>query len=204
MLGMTEITGKLTINRLRVMKALLEGNQELYQAELADRIAMNPAVLSRVLKSLEEYGWVESRDEEIDTKEAGRPARRYYRLTDWGVAQARDALQKVALKGPLDETHVNQAYSDADLLNSQGPMHDYTHTVTGLEEIRKPLCDAIWERIEFLRTNNGYEAWNRSEAAIRVRTNSPGTVELFLKLIDEVTTEHLESRPAIASSGQAN
>ena len=198
---MNETMGKLTINRLRVMKALLESKQEFYQAELADKIAMDPAVLSRVLKSLEEYGWVEARDEEIDTKEVGRPARRYYKLTEWGVAHTRDALQEVALKGPLDETDVNQWYSDFDLFNSQGPMHDYTHTVTGLEEIRKPLCDTIWKRIAFLRTNSGYEAWNKSETAIRVRTNSSGTVELLLKLIDEVTTEYLENSRGASASG---
>jgi PadR family transcriptional regulator, regulatory protein PadR len=37
-------------------------------------------------------GWVDARWEEIDAAAAGRPARRYYRLTRDGVAAARTEL----------------------------------------------------------------------------------------------------------------
>ena len=131
---------RLTILSLKVLKTLLE-HGELYQAELAEKAASNQASVSRVLGMLEGYGWVESRGEDMDEKEEGRAARRYYRLTKKGEAHTRDALQEVAVKGALDTTDVNQWWSDLPMLNEQGPVHDYTYTVTGLE--REALCDEI-------------------------------------------------------------
>ena len=44
--------------------------------------------------NIERIGWVESRWEEVDPREEGRPARRYYRLTASGVSLAREALAR--------------------------------------------------------------------------------------------------------------
>ena len=176
---------RLTIISLKVLKALLEHEGELYQAELARRTASSQASLSRTLGTLEGHGWVESRLEEMDEQKEGRAARRYYRLTQTGAAQTKDALQEVSVKGPLDTTDVNQWWSDIPMLNEQGPIHDYTYTVTGRE--REAVCDEIWDEIEYFRTSNGYEAWNRDEVSIRLRTNTLSTVRLFVKTAEEVT-----------------
>jgi DNA-binding PadR family transcriptional regulator len=45
-----------------------------------------------ILLRLQRAGWVEARWEEIDAAVAGRPARRYYRLTADGVVAARTAV----------------------------------------------------------------------------------------------------------------
>ena len=45
-----------------------------------------------ILARLERVGWLESRWEDIDPSREGRPARRYYRLTESGATQARRAL----------------------------------------------------------------------------------------------------------------
>ena len=50
-------------------------------------------------------GWLESRWEEIDTSAAGRPARRYYRLTADGAVRARDAFDpRLSRPGTGDHT----------------------------------------------------------------------------------------------------
>ena len=177
---------------LKVLKALLEHGGELYQAEIAEKTASHQASLSRVLGSLESYGWVESRVEEMDKQQEGRAARRYYQLTSLGEAHARDALQEVSIKGELDELDVNQWWSDVPMLNEQGPVHDYTYTVTGRE--REALCNEIWEAVEYFRTSNGYEAWNRNAMSIRVRTNTLSTVRLFIKTVDEVEEAFYQRR----------
>jgi PadR family transcriptional regulator PadR len=45
-----------------------------------------------IMLRLEEEGWVTSRREDIDPRAEKRPARRYYRLTAAGAAQASAAL----------------------------------------------------------------------------------------------------------------
>lgn len=45
-----------------------------------------------ILHRLERTGWLTSYWEDIDTKKAGRPPRRYYRLTAHSIQPARDAL----------------------------------------------------------------------------------------------------------------
>jgi PadR family transcriptional regulator PadR len=40
------------------------------------------------------FGWLESRFDDVDPSEAGRPRRRLYRLTSDGAEFARDALAR--------------------------------------------------------------------------------------------------------------
>lgn len=47
-----------------------------------------------ILARLEQAGWLESRWEEIDPSEKGRPRRRYYRFTSDGAALACTALAR--------------------------------------------------------------------------------------------------------------
>jgi PadR family transcriptional regulator, regulatory protein PadR len=49
-----------------------------------------------ILRRLEEAGWLTGEWEQIDPREAGRPRRRFYRLTEFGEAQAEAALARRA------------------------------------------------------------------------------------------------------------
>ena len=63
-----------------------------------------------ILARLEGFGWLESRWEDVDPSEAGRPARRYYTLTGEGARAAAAAVAKARrprrglLPSPLPET----------------------------------------------------------------------------------------------------
>ena len=53
-----------------------------------------------ILARLERVGWLESRWEDVDPSREGRPARRYYRLTESGATQARRALDSARRPRP--------------------------------------------------------------------------------------------------------
>ncbi|SHN48238.1 Transcriptional regulator PadR-like family protein [Cryptosporangium aurantiacum] len=63
-----------------------------YGLELMERSGLPSGTLYPILTRLQRAGWAETHWEEIDPIEAGRPARRYYRLTADGVERARHAL----------------------------------------------------------------------------------------------------------------
>jgi len=89
------VTPRMTIPTQRVLEALLaDPSAELYGIEIGDAAHLPSGTVHPILARLEGLGWVESRWEDIDPSAAGRPARRYYRLTPDGVATARDALAR--------------------------------------------------------------------------------------------------------------
>ncbi|GIH07140.1 hypothetical protein Rhe02_52070 [Rhizocola hellebori] len=65
---------------------------EVYGLELGAVTGIRSGTLHPILARLETLGWVESRWEDIDPAEVGRPRRRYYRLSLRGVDLARIAL----------------------------------------------------------------------------------------------------------------
>jgi DNA-binding PadR family transcriptional regulator len=73
----------------KVLAAFLEDPEaDRYGLELM-RFSGHPSgTLYPILLRLQKAGWVETRWEEIDPVAAGRPARRYYRLTPDGQALA--------------------------------------------------------------------------------------------------------------------
>ena len=76
-----------------VLRALLdEPTQERYGLELSEAANLETGTIHPILARLEKLGWVDSKWEELDPKEAGRPRRRYYRLTPDGAELACDAL----------------------------------------------------------------------------------------------------------------
>jgi DNA-binding PadR family transcriptional regulator len=84
---------------LSVLGVFLEDPQAVrYGLELGASTGLASGTIHPVLARLEGAGWVESRWEQIDPSSAGRPRRRYYRLTPAGVGQARDALEVVAAR----------------------------------------------------------------------------------------------------------
>ena len=78
-----------------VLRALLvDPAAELYGLEIGEAAGLASGTVHPILARLEGVGWLTSRWEDVDPAVAGRPARRYYRLTADGAAAAHDALAK--------------------------------------------------------------------------------------------------------------
>lgn len=101
---------RLTMQVLLILQALLrDPGRELYGLELAEKTGLLPGTAYPILLRLENEGWVTSRWEDIDPHAEKRPARRYYRLTGDGAAQASAAVasarrpNRAALRGLAGE-----------------------------------------------------------------------------------------------------
>lgn len=83
---------------LKVIEVFLaEPDREFYGLELRAATGLANGTLYKRLMDLEAYGWLESRWEYPDADErAGRPPRRYYRLTREGAVQAREKAEGAA------------------------------------------------------------------------------------------------------------
>lgn len=88
---------RMTLQTQLVLRALLEEPaQERYGLELCDVTGLPSGTIYPILARLEQVEWVESSWEDPTIHEAaGRPRRRFYRLTTDGAEQARDALARV-------------------------------------------------------------------------------------------------------------
>jgi DNA-binding PadR family transcriptional regulator len=97
----------MTTSVLKVVAALLaDPAAERYGLQLMQATGLPSGTLYPILVRLERAGWVESRWEQTDPAAEGRPARRYYRLTTDGAAEARrevaamqQQMARVALPG---------------------------------------------------------------------------------------------------------
>jgi DNA-binding PadR family transcriptional regulator len=79
----------------RVLREFLaDPTAEKYGLEICKAVGFAAGTVHPLLYKFEELGWLESRFEEIDPSDAGRPRRRYYRLTPNGAEFARDALAR--------------------------------------------------------------------------------------------------------------
>jgi DNA-binding PadR family transcriptional regulator len=86
---------RMTIPTQLVLRFLLEEpGAERYGYEIGESAGLPSGTVHPILARLEGAGWLESRWEDVDAAEAGRPARRYYRLTPDGVDSARDGLAR--------------------------------------------------------------------------------------------------------------
>lgn len=80
----------------RVLTAFLEDPAtDRYGLDLIGVTGLPSGTLYPILVRLERAGWVAAAWEQIDPVTAGRPARRYYRLTPDGVARARLELAEL-------------------------------------------------------------------------------------------------------------
>jgi PadR family transcriptional regulator, regulatory protein PadR len=80
---------RLTVQVQLVLQALLrDPASEMYGLKLSEETGLQPGTAYPILLRLEHEGWVISRWEDIDPRAEKRPARRYYRLTANGAAQA--------------------------------------------------------------------------------------------------------------------
>ena len=94
---------RMTIPTQLMLRALVE-TDEAYGAELGGLTRLASGTVHPILARLEGIGWVVSRWEDIDPGTEGRPARRYYRLTEEGRAQARAALDRASRQVQVSPT----------------------------------------------------------------------------------------------------
>lgn len=86
---------RMTIPTQRVLRALLsDADKERYGAEIGAEARLPSGTVHPILARLEGVGWLASRWEEVDPREQGRPARRYYRMTAEGRDHALAALAR--------------------------------------------------------------------------------------------------------------
>lgn len=87
---------RMTLTTQLVLRALLdEPTRETYGLEICAKAGLPSGTIHPILARLEKAGWLESRWEEVDPREEGRPRRRYYRLNPDGAERARLALARV-------------------------------------------------------------------------------------------------------------
>ncbi len=92
---------RMTMATQLVLRALLaDPAAELYGSEIADAAGLMSGTVHPILARLESAGWVESRWEDVDPQVAGRPARRYYRVTGDGARRAWAELARVPRPRP--------------------------------------------------------------------------------------------------------
>jgi DNA-binding PadR family transcriptional regulator len=89
----------MTIPTQLVLRALLEDPaQEMYGLEICAAAGLPTGTIHPILARLEnEFGWLTSHWESIKPEEAGRPRRRYYKLTKDGAERARTALAQATV-----------------------------------------------------------------------------------------------------------
>ena len=88
-------TPRMTLPTQLVLRALLvDADREQYGGELGAAAGLPSGTIHPILARLEGVGWLESRWEDVDPSVAGRPPRRYYRLTGVGISHAQAALAR--------------------------------------------------------------------------------------------------------------
>ena len=84
---------QMTMTTLRVLMVLLENPAaKRYGLDISKATGLGVGTVYPILMRFEQAGWLTSAWEEIDPQVAGRPRRRFYRLTAEGVRSARVAL----------------------------------------------------------------------------------------------------------------
>lgn len=87
----------MTTATMAVLGVFLEDpTAELYGLEICTRIGLAPGSVQPILIRFENVRWLDSHWEALDPSEAGRPRRRYYRLTRDGAQLAQNALVRAA------------------------------------------------------------------------------------------------------------
>jgi len=86
---------RMTLPTQLVLRVLLEDpGEERYGYEVGASAGLASGTVHPILARLEGAGWVESRWEDVDSAQVGRPPRRYYRLTADGIEAAREGLAR--------------------------------------------------------------------------------------------------------------
>jgi PadR family transcriptional regulator, regulatory protein PadR len=89
---------RLSQQSLKVLRFLMETPREGRSgAEMSKATKVGSGTLYPMLARLEAVGWLTSEWEVIDPSKAGRPRRRFYRLTAIGQNSAREALRDLQM-----------------------------------------------------------------------------------------------------------
>ena len=83
----------MTMSTQAVLRTLVDDPTTVrYGLEICAATGLPSGTIHPILARLENLGWLESDWEKIDPQQAGRPRRRYYRLSPDGLSQARNSL----------------------------------------------------------------------------------------------------------------
>lgn len=87
----------MTLPTQLVLGALLtEPTREMYGLQICEAAGLPSGTIHPILARLERLGWLESRWEDVNPQEEGRPRRRYYYWSKDGAERARIALAQAA------------------------------------------------------------------------------------------------------------
>lgn len=87
---------RMTPQTLRVLAALCEAHRdELSGAEIGRSTKLATGTLYPILMRLERAGWVQSRWEDGDPSDLGRPRKRFYKITGLGIRNAKAAHREL-------------------------------------------------------------------------------------------------------------
>lgn len=91
---------RMTLQTQLVLRAFLaDPTQSRYGLELCDLVGLPSGTMYPILARLERVGWLDSDWEDAVLITDGRPRRRFYRITEDGAEQARDALARTPRAG---------------------------------------------------------------------------------------------------------
>lgn len=95
--GKTDGEPRITHQSLKVLSAFVsDPYRELAGADLFRVTKLASGTLYPILARLEQARWLRSKWENIDSADAGRPQRRYYRITPTGLARASALLAEIS------------------------------------------------------------------------------------------------------------
>jgi PadR family transcriptional regulator PadR len=87
---------RLSHQTLRVMRVFIERPQDsLAGSDIWKQTRVFTGTLYPILMRLERAGWLESKWEQLEPSEAGRPRKRLYHLTGVGYNKAREAFAEL-------------------------------------------------------------------------------------------------------------
>jgi PadR family transcriptional regulator len=87
---------RLSLQTLEVLQAFLEQpKDQLSGADIRVMTGLASGTLYPILARLEESAWLQSEWENLDPSDAGRPRRRYYRITALGARRAGEAFRRI-------------------------------------------------------------------------------------------------------------
>ncbi|WP_459863375.1 PadR family transcriptional regulator [Endothiovibrio diazotrophicus] len=91
----------MTLQTLKLLRVLMVNpNEYVAGPDLRKESKLSSGTLYPILIRLEKAGWLESRWEDVDPSEAGRPRKRFYRVTRTGLQYARSALDDAGMVAP--------------------------------------------------------------------------------------------------------
>ena len=95
---MTRKDPRLSHQTLRVLRAVLEQPKEgLAGSDICKQTQLLSGTLYPILMRLERSGWLKSKWEQVDPRDAGRPRRRLYHLTGLGYNKTSEALSDLGV-----------------------------------------------------------------------------------------------------------